>query len=289
MIIGEHRRQVVENIRKNVQARHFNAKAEVDDPVLTREQRIKLVNDFWAQSEKFSHKFTNLMTRAFFGAGTLILTANQKIGSAKKVKKVPNAVVTSNHFNQFDSLPIKRLAMKAHKRLYFVIEDTNLMLPSWIGFLMHNVDSIPITQSVRYLGREFPKHIANVFSKKNRWILIYPEQEMWFNYRKPRPLQKGAYYYAAKMNMPIISCFVELQDKNGLEPGHPDFHTTRKILHILPTIYPNERLSVDENARRMRDIDYQQKKQAYEKAYGKKLNYNFSYDDIAGYIPQEPK
>lgn len=287
MIIGAHRREVVANIKKNVHQKHFNAKAEIDDPILSHDQRIQLVNDFWAKSETLSHKCLNLMTRAFFGCGTLILTANAKIGSAKKVKHIPNAIITCNHYNQFDSLPVKRLAMKAHKRLYFVIEDTNLMLPSWIGFLMRNVDSIPITQSVRYLGREFPKHIADVFSKKNRWILIYPEQEMWVNYRKPRPLQKGAYYYAAKMNVPVVSCFVELQDKRGYEWGHPEFHPTRRILHVLPTIYPNERLTVDENARRMRDIDYAQKKQAYEKAYGKKLDYKFSYDDIAGYIPQE--
>ena len=118
MIIGAHRRQVVANIKKNVQARQFNAKAEVDDPVLTHEQRIKLVNDFWDESKKLSHKVTNLATRAFFGGAAFILTANQKIGSAKSVKPIANAIVTSNHYNQFDSLPIKRLAMKAHKRLY---------------------------------------------------------------------------------------------------------------------------------------------------------------------------
>ena len=36
---------------------------------------------------------------------------------------------------------------------------------------------------------------------------------MWYNYRKPRPLKQGAYYYAAKNNVPIISCFTEIIDK----------------------------------------------------------------------------
>lgn len=34
---------------------------------------------------------------------------------------------------------------------------------------------------------------------------------------------------------------------------------------------------------KMHKIDYQQKKQAYEKAYHKKLNYKFTDWDIAGY------
>ena len=47
---------------------------------------------------------------------------------------------------------------------------------------------------------------------KKQFILIYPEQEMWFNYKKPRPPKPGAYYYAAKNNVQIISCFVEMID-----------------------------------------------------------------------------
>ena len=286
MIIGGDRLKVIENIKNNVKQKAFHAKAEVGDPVLSKEESKKLVDQFWKDSQKFSHKVVNLLTRGAFDLGTLILTVGDKIDSAKSIKNVPSAIVTSNHYNQFDSLPVKKLAMKAHKRLFIIVEDTNLLLPSWIGFMMRNIDSIPLSRSVRYLGRELPKHLSNAFAKKS-WVLIYPEQEMWFNYRKPRPVQKGAYYYAAKLNVPIISCFVEIQDKPGYEKDHPEFHKTRRILHVLPTIYPNPRLSVDQNARRMRDIDYMQKKKAYEKAYGKKLDYTFSNDDIAGFVTKK--
>ena len=85
--------------------------------------------------------------------------------------------------------------------------------------------------------------------------MIYPEQEMWFNYRKPRYLKPGAYYYASKYNVPIISCFIEIIDK--------------------------------ENAAWMSERDYSQKKEAYEKAYNKKLDYKFEDDDIAGWIDNE--
>lgn len=281
MIIGGDRFKVIENIKKNVQNKAFHTKAEIGDPTLSQEKSKQLVENFWKYGQKFSHKLVNLFARGAFDLGAIILTLGDKIDSTKSIKHIPSAIITSNHYNQFDSLPIKRLAMKANKRLFIVVEDTNLLLPGWIGFMMKNIDSIPLSRSVRYLGREFPKHLANAFAK-NSWVLIYPEQEMWFNYRKPRPVQKGAYYYAAKLNVPIISCFVEIQDMPSYEKGHPEFHKTRQILHVLPTIYPDPNLSIDKNASRMRDIDYSQKKKAYEKAYGKKLDYTFSYDDIAG-------
>ena len=110
---------------------------------------------------------------------------------------------------------------------------------------------------------------------------------MWFNYRKPRPLKKGAYYYAAKLNQPIISTFTEIRATSRREVFHRDFYKTRKILHVLPTIYPNSDLKLSENVNRMWRKDYEQKKAAYEKCYGKKLTDEFSYDDIAGYAPKK--
>jgi len=37
----------------------------------------------------------------------------------------------------------------------------------------------------------------------------------------------------------------------------------------------------------MKNKDFEQKKEAYEKAYGKKLDYQFEKDDIAGFIWDE--
>ena len=83
-------------------------------------------------------------------------------------------------------------------------------MPHLIGWAVRNFDSLPIDHDFHYLSCIFPKKLAQVLSKPG-WILIYPEEELWFNYRKPRPLKKGAYYYAAKFNQPIISTFTEIQ------------------------------------------------------------------------------
>lgn len=56
------------------------------------------------------------------------------------------------------------------------------------------------------MGRKFPQRIKSVLDN-NQIVIIYPEQEMWSNYCKPRPLQRGAYYYAANThsNLPELN------------------------------------------------------------------------------------
>ena len=62
-----------------------------------------------------------------------------------------------------------------------------------------------------------------------------------------------------------------------------EFSQVKYIIHVLKPIYPDASLSIRENSIKMAEIDYNQKKEAYEKYYGKALTYDFSYDDIAGY------
>ena len=149
-----------------------------------------------------------------------------------------------------------------------------------IGFFMNYSDIIPVTDQVNYMKREFPKIIKNTLEEDNL-ILIYPEQEMWFNYKKPRPPKEGAYYFAAKNNVPIISCFVEMRETD--EKDNEEFNKVKYVLHVLNPIYPNPNLTAKENSLIMKEVDYEQKKEAYEKAYGKKLDYGFEIEDIAGW------
>lgn len=282
MIIGDNREKVIENIKQNTIKQDFHAKSEIGDPEISNSESLEIVNNFWKNQNKPSYRIANSVARNFFKNVSRVFNQYDEIDNPQNLRPIKRAFVTSNHFNQLDSLPVEHLAAKNHKNLYFVIEDTNLLLPSWIGYLMKHLPTIPLSRSISYLGRDFPKHLNDVL-KKNNWILIYPEQEMWFNYRKPRPLQKGTYYYAAKLKVPIVSCFVEIRNTNKLEKNNPNFYKTKTILHVLPTIYPDPNLSIQKNAKRMCEKDYEQKKAAYEKAYGKKLDYTFSYDDIAGY------
>lgn len=105
---------------------------------------------------------------------------------------------------------------------------------------------------------------------------------MWFNYRQPRPTKRGAYYYAKRFNVPIVSCFIEMQDKPKL--AGPSFHQVAFTMHVLKPIFPNPNVSEREDSVRMMKQDYAQKCAAYEQAYGRPVDYHFKQADIAGWL-----
>ena len=284
MIFGDNREAVIKNIQKAANKRDFTAKAEIGDPQMTLDERLKLVNDYWKNRKSFSSKINNQSGHAMLTTFAKTLAGSTEFKGLENLNNLPigGAIVTANHFNQIDSLPIKLLANKMHHQLSIVIEDTNLMLPGFFRYLMNYVGTIPLVQSASYIGNVFPKHLSNALAKNN-WVLIYPEQEMWWNYRKPRKLQRGAYYFAAKQNVPVISLFIEIRDLPKIEKKDSNFYETKYIVHVLQPIFPDVSLSANENAHKMMEQDYQQKVAAYEKIYGKKLNYDFTDWDIAGW------
>ena len=284
MIFGDNREAVIKNIQKAANKRDFTAKAEIGDPQMTLNERLKLVNDYWKNRKSFSSKINNQIGHAMLTTFAKTLAGSTEFKGLENLNNLPigGAIVTANHFNQIDSLPIKLLANKMHHQLSIVIEDTNLMLPGFFRYLMNYVGTIPLVQSASYIGNVFPKHLSNALAKNN-WVLIYPEQEMWWNYRKPRKLQRGAYYFAAKQNVPVISLFIEIRDLPKIEKKDSNFYETKYIVHVLQPIFPDVSLSANENAHKMMEQDYQQKVAAYEKIYGKKLNYDFTDWDIAGW------
>lgn len=284
MIIGDNRLAVIQNIKKNANERDFTAKAEIGDPEMTAQEQLQLVQDFWQDRGKLSSKLNGLLGRGIINAITKTVLASTKVEGIDKLKGMPKggAIITANHFNQIDALAVNRVANQAHKKMEIVIEDTNLKLPGFFGYIMNNMGSIPLVQSPNYLGRDFVHHLSHAFNR-NHWVLIFPEQEMWWNYRKPRKTQRGAYYFAAKCNVPVIATFIEIQELPKLEKKDPNFYQTRYVVHVLGVIYPDPTKSVNANATEMMEKDYALKVACYEKVYGKKLDYDFTDWDIAGW------
>lgn len=284
MIIGDNREKVIENIKAAVSREDWNAKVELGDPVLSLKERKSLVNSFWSEQDTIKGKVNNKIGHLIFNALTGLFTSTTKFVGLENLENLPKggAIITANHFNQLDSLPIKHLANKTHHNLAIAIEDTNLKLPGFLCYLMNYVGTIPLIKTPSYVGTEFPQHLHDVLEDDN-WVLIYPEQEMWWNYRKPRQFQRGAYYFAAKQNVPVISTFIELQTTDKLEKDYPNFYQNKYVVRVLPTIYPDVKLSANENSKRMLKQDYQQKVAAFEQAYHRKLDYDFTPWDIAGW------
>ncbi|WP_396583397.1 lysophospholipid acyltransferase family protein [Lactobacillus delbrueckii] len=284
MIIGDKRLDVIHNIKQAANERNFTAKTEIGDPVMSSEEKLALVEGFWQKQDQTKTKFDGTVGHELLQLLTKTISGSTKVNGLGKLKGLPKggAIVTANHFNQVDALAVNRLAQKAHRRMDIVIEDTNLMLPGFFSYIMNNMGAIPLTQSPNYLGREFIQHLNQAFNQ-NHWVLIFPEQEMWWNYRKPRKPQRGAYYFAAKCNVPVISTFVEIQDLPKLEKQNEHFYQTRYTVHVLDVLYPDPTKTASENASRLMEEDYKLKVQAYERVYKKKLDYDFTSWDIAGW------
>lgn len=281
MIIGGSKKEVIENIKKNTISLELNKKVEVGDPILDDYEINKLLDNFYKNRKSplynFKKKYANKIVKKMQSeVGKIDIDG---LDNLKNLDLSKGAIITCNHFNPLDSYAIRKVAHELNKKLYIVIEDTNLKLPGIIGFLMNNLDVLPVSKSPNYLIKKFSVELKKVLDQGNL-VLIYPEEEMWFNYSKPRPCKRGAYQFATTNNVPVISCFVELVDLGVKD--NDEFNKVKYIVHILKPIIFDKNKTIKQNSIDMANIDYEQKKEAYEKAYGKRLTYDFTYEDIVG-------
>ena len=283
MILGENRKAVIENIKTFAESEQFHNKVELNDPSLTPEQNKKITDAYLENRKHLSFKIKTKLGVSLAKAATKIINKQTEIVGLEKIPKEPfGVIITSNHFSPLENTIIRHLTNKlGRKKLGIISQTSNFAMTGIIGFLMNYADTIPISADPRYLARDLLSLLKERLVDKKEAVLLYPEQEMWFNYRKPRPPKNGAYFYAAKLNVPVISCFVEIVD---LEDDDTDeFKKVRYVLHILDVIYPDPSKTVKENTEALSDADYSLKKACYEAVYGKKLTYEFDSSDIAGW------
>lgn len=282
MIIGKNRPAVIENIKNAAERGDFYAKVEIDDPVLTAEQSDEIIQNYLKSRKTFPFKIKSFLARRVANILTFTLNRKTDIVGIEKLHEIKGgAIITSNHFSPIENTVIRHLVKKLDKRrINIVCQVTNLAMTGAIGFLMNYGDTVPISDNFRYMQRDFSNVLAKLI-EKDEYVLIYPEKEMWFNYRKPRKFKRGAYYYAARLNVPVISCFVEMQDLPQNDKG--DFNKVKYTVHILDVMYPDSNKTVKENSVEMCQKDYELKKEAYERAYNKPLIYTFDQHDIAGW------
>ena len=120
---------------------------------------------------------------------------------------------------------------------------------------------------------EFVRAVDTILSD-NDYILIYPEQSLWWNYKKPKQLKIGAYKMAAKNNVPIVPIFITMKNSDIIAgDGFPinEYH-----IHIGKPIYPDTSLSIKENSESMKKQNFAYWKKVYEKFYNKPLEYTSS-------------
>ncbi len=283
MIIGPNRKAVIENIKTFAESGQFHNKVEIDDPVLTDEQKKEITDSFIQNRNNFSFKIKSAVAILMAQVATKIINRNTEVVGIEKIPKdLKGVIITSNHFGPLENTVIRHLTNKLGRRkLNIISQTTNFAMTGIIGFLMNYANTIPISTEPRYLAREFLAVLKEKLIINGEAVLLYPEQEMWFNYRKPRPSKNGAYFYAAKLDVPIISCFVEIVDLE--DDDTEEFKKVKYVLHVLEVFYPDKDKTAKENTEEMAQKDDNLKKQCYETVYGKALDYTFENSDIAGW------
>jgi lipopolysaccharide biosynthesis glycosyltransferase len=183
------------------------------------------------------------------------------------------AVITCNHFNAFDSFAIQMAYEAAGQRgreFYRVIREGNYTsFPGFYGNLMRNCNTLPLSSNSQTM-RKFMK-ATNTLLRDGHFVLFYPEQSMWWNYRKPKPLKEGAYFFAAKNNVPVLPCFITMRDTDLI--GEDGYCIQEYTVHVCDPIYPDETLDHADNVKNLMEKNARAWREVYESTYGIELRY----------------
>ena len=229
-------------------------------------------------NEKFSNKIKNKIANIFGARFFDKMIANRQL-IIKEVRGIENftavkcgKIVTCNHFSVGDNYAVW-VALRDYmdgRMLYKVIREGNYTNPPKpFGLFMRHCNTLPLSSQKATMVK-FMKAFAELL-RRGETILIYPEQGMWWNYRKPRPMQDGAFSLAVRNKAPIVPIFITMEDSDVLDPD--GFFVQEYTMHILPAIYPDENLSPREAKQDMKNRNYKAWVKTYEEFYGKPLKY----------------
>ena len=182
------------------------------------------------------------------------------------------ALIACNHFHPFDNFAVWQV-IKPYmhgKKLYKIIREGNYTNPpAPFGPFFKYSNTLPLSSNTATM-KKFLSALDILLSRGEK-ILIYPEQAMWWNYKKPRPLKNGAFKFAVKNNVPIIPIFITLADSEYLDSdGYP---VQKYSLHIMPAIYPDEELNLKQNVENLKNYTYDSWVKTYENVYGIPLTF----------------
>lgn len=183
------------------------------------------------------------------------------------------AIITCNHFNPLDSFVMQRVFDASHhkKRMYRIIREGNYTsFGGFYGFLMRHCNTLPLSSNMETM-KKLLRAVSRVLLEGN-CVLIYPEQSMWWNYRKPKPLKPGAFDMAVKNQVPVVPCFITMRDSKYIGPD--GFPVQEYTPHIGAPIYPDMSLGRIAAREKLSRENYAFFRETYESVYGIPLVYS---------------
>ena len=271
---SKERLEVLNRINEFEKEKKFDIDVENDLPAKPLEaNEVDYLNK--KLTSKINTKIANYIARKFIDK--LIKNENMIIKEVLGLDNLSNLdtgfIITCNHFNPYDNFALhevlKTYLKKTKKRFYKVIKEGNYSFNGLYGYFFRHCNTLPLSSNYNTM-KNF-NHAIDTILKRGDIVLIYPEQAMWWNYRKPRPHRVGASFYAAKNNVPIISYFITMED--GLKKDELGDPIQKYTVHILPLIYPDDSKTIKENEEEMTRKNYEAWVKVYEETYKTKLTY----------------
>ncbi len=228
---------------------------------------------------KIATFFVNIGAKRFIKKlvknGQMIIKGIEGIENFEAVKN-SGVILTCNHFNPFDNFAIHYALFpymyKPGKQvLWKVIREGNYTnFPGLYGFFFRHCNTLPLSANFSTM-KNFMAAMKVLLARGEK-VLIYAEQGMWWNYRKPRPLTAGAFKFAVESNVPVLPIFITINDSD--KTGADGFPIQEYTLHFLPAIYTDPSKSAKENMEMLKDKNYAMWKEVYEKVYKVPLTYS---------------
>ena len=270
---SEHKLELLRRIRALEEQGLWHLDVE-DDPETypLMPDRVDYLNE--KLSSKIKNRIANLCGARFFdkmiAKGQLVIKEVRGIENFTAVSG--GRIVTCNHFSVGDNYAVW-VALRDYmdgRLLYKVIREGNYTNPPKpFGLFMRHCNTLPLSSQGATMAK-FTKAFSTLLGR-GETILIYPEQGMWWNYRKPRPMQDGAFSLAVRNKVPIVPVFITMEDGEALDGD--GFPVQEYTVHILPAIYPREDLYLAEAKRDMKERNYEAWVRVYEEFYQKPLTY----------------
>jgi 1-acyl-sn-glycerol-3-phosphate acyltransferase len=279
--LSQDRLDILEEIQKLEKEGRFDVDPEKDPPTIELTlDKVDYLNK--KGSSKIKTRVANKLGEHFFDE----IVKNNKL-IIKNVNGIENlentqtgAILTCNHFNPFDCFTVEKVfrmtSLYKNKKLYKVIREGNYTnFPGFYGFLFRNCDTLPLSSNLKTMTA-FMKAVQ-VILQRGDFILIYPEQSLWWNYKKPKPLKNGAFRISAKNNVPIIPIFITMEDSDIIDEN--GFPVQEYTVNIKEPIYPDANLSEKENTQIMKEKNSQVWKEIYEDFYKVPLEYTTNKEE----------
>ncbi|MBQ8375306.1 MAG: 1-acyl-sn-glycerol-3-phosphate acyltransferase [Clostridia bacterium] len=272
--LSKERREVLEKIARLEREGKFDEAVEEDPPApeLSPEKADYLCERF---SNRCKRRIANFIADRYFLnlIKKDVLVIDGVTGEEHLSALSDGAIVTSNHFSAYDNYIVFHCIRKhlPRKYLYKIIREGNYTnFPGLYGFFFRHCNTLPLSSNRRTMMKFLSA--TNTLLKRGESILVYPEQEMWWNYRKPRPFKVGGFKMAYKAGVPVLPIFISMQDDETRldEHGYP---VQRHTVHILPPIYPDPSLGEKQGAEAMMLQAQKEYREKYEEVYGEPLAY----------------